>query len=436
MKIKNVLLLITLLFSLVYGISVYYISNSQMYHVDAIAINDVAKTIEEEFQGNNKDINMSGVINHLNYQITLLGNTDYDRQINQAIEAQETMVDLYDNNQIIGKVIFPNDEKEQSRMKYTLTLIISLAIGTTWLAMCILTFLLYQRIINPFRNLQEFARNVAKGDLDFQLRINKNNYFGAFTESFDLMREELKRAKQGEYEANKSKKELVAELSHDIKTPVSTIKAICELLEVKWSNSKNNLNNIGQDTEIKELLDISKEKMNVVYNKADTIDQLISNMFHATLEELEMLKVEPSEEESRVIERMLKEVNHYEKIHLLNEIPECLILCDQLRLSQVIDNIINNSYKYAGTSIDVLFSIEKEGKLLKIKIKDYGPGVEETELPLVCQKFYRGSSDKVRNESGSGLGLFLAKLFMEQMEGTFQCYNENGFAVEIGVHIA
>jgi signal transduction histidine kinase len=187
---------------------------------------------------------------------------------------------------------------------------------------------------------------------------------------------------------------------------------------------------------MKELLDFSKEKMNVVYNKADTIDQLISNMFHATLEELEMLKVEPSEEESRVIERMLKEVNHYEKIHLLNEIPECLILCDQLRLSQVIDNIINNSYKYAGTNIDVLFSIEKDSKLLKIKIKDFGAGVEETELPLVCQKFYRGSSDIVRNESGSGLGLFLAKLFMEQMLGTFECYNENGFVVEIGVRIA
>jgi signal transduction histidine kinase len=379
---------------------------------------------------------MSGIINHMDYQITLLSDTDYDIQINQAIESRETMVDLYDNNQIIGKVIFINDEKEQNHMKYTLTLIVSSVIGITWLSMCILTFLLYQRIVNPFQNMQTFAKSVAKGDLDFQLRINKNNYFGAFTESFDLMREELKRAKQGEYEANKSKKELVAELSHDIKTPVSTIKAICELLEVKWSKSKSNLNNIDQDTEMKELLDFSKEKMNVVYNKADTIDQLISNMFHATLEELEMLKVEPSEEESRVIERMLKEVNHYEKIHLLNEIPECLILCDQLRLSQVIDNIINNSYKYAGTNIDVLFSIEKDSKLLKIKIKDFGAGVEETELPLVCQKFYRGSSDIVRNESGSGLGLFLAKLFMEQMLGTFECYNENGFVVEIGVRIA
>jgi signal transduction histidine kinase len=407
-----------------------------MYHVDAVAINDVAKTIEEEFQANHNDINMSGIINHMDYQITLLSDTDYDIQINQAIESRETMVDLYDNNQIIGKVIFINDEKEQNHMKYTLTLIVSSVIGITWLSMCILTFLLYQRIVNPFQNMQTFAKSVAKGDLDFQLRINKNNYFGAFTESFDLMREELKRAKQGEYEANKSKKELVAELSHDIKTPVSTIKAICELLEVKWSKSKSNLNNIDQDTEMKELLDFSKEKMNVVYNKADTIDQLISNMFHATLEELEMLKVEPSEEESRVIERMLKEVNHYEKIHLLNEIPECLILCDQLRLSQVIDNIINNSYKYAGTNIDVLFSIEKDSKLLKIKIKDFGAGVEETELPLVCQKFYRGSSDIVRNESGSGLGLFLAKLFMEQMLGTFECYNENGFVVEIGVRIA
>jgi len=80
------------------------------------------------------------------------------------------------------------------------------------------------------------------------------------------MREELKRARESEYEANRSKKELVAELSHDIKTPVATIKAVCEVLCVKEKN---------QDT---------LEKVEVIANKAEMIDSLVGNMFHATLE--------------------------------------------------------------------------------------------------------------------------------------------------------
>jgi signal transduction histidine kinase len=408
-----------------------------MYHVDVVAINDIAKSIEEELWSNQNEINRSGSSHSMKYQVIFFDDFDYDSQVNEAIEAQETMVDLHNNNRIIGKVIFANDDKAQREMKHTLSLIITGVIGVVWLFLCIFIFIIYKRLVQPFQNLQEFARSVAKGDLDFPLRINKRNYFGAFTESFDLMREELKRARQGEYEANRSKKELVAELSHDIKTPIATIKAICELLEVKWSFKEGNIgNDRSKSKEIIPLLDFSKEKMKVIYNKADTIDQLIGNLFHATLEELEMLKIEPIEEGSKIIEQMLRESNHYDKIHLINEIPQCLILCDQLRLSQVLDNIINNSYKYAGTNIDVLFNLTKEAQFLTIKIKDYGLGVEETELPLVCQKFFRGSSDKVRNESGSGLGLYLAKLFMEQMKGTFRCYNEDGFVVEIGVRLA
>lgn len=240
------------------------------------------------------------------------------------------------------------------------------------------------------------------------------------------MREELKRAKKSEYEANISKKELVAELSHDIKTPIATIKAICELLDAKWRNRKKETNLIPDE---------EKEKINIIYHKADIVDKLISNMFQATLEELEMLKVEPLEVESSVLKEMFAQNNYDAKICLINEIPVCLISCDKLRLSQVFDNVITNSCKYAGTEIDVSFQLDPEHKILKIKLKDYGKGVEETELPLVCQKFFRGSGEKVKNASGTGLGLYLSKLFMEQMHGTFEYYNEQGFVVEIGIII-
>lgn len=277
--------------------------------------------------------------------------------------------------------------------------------------------------------MKEFARKIADGDLEFRLPMDRGNYFGAFTESFDLMREELRKARQGEYQANISKKELVAELSHDIKTPVATIKAICEVLAIKLATVKSA--ELPDSTTLTE----SIEKIAVIDAKADIIDALISNLFHATLEELEMLKINSSEQASTVIMQMFKDIDNFGKIQFKNDLAECLIFCDPLRLSQVIDNIISNSHKYAKTDIDIWFNLDKTEKNLTVKIKDYGAGVDPDECPLVCEKFFRGSGQTVQNTPGSGLGLYLARQFMNGMGGSLRCYNEDGFVVELQIKV-
>lgn len=104
------------------------------------------------------------------------------------------------------------------------------------------------------------------------------------------------------------------------------------------------------------------------------------------------------------------------------EIPECLVYMDKLRLSQVLDNVVSNSNKYAGTEIQVSFVEEAEGIL--IRLRDYGKGMPEEELPRVTKKYYRGSNTK--GKTGSGLGLYLASMFMERMHGGMECGNVNG----------
>ena len=131
-------------------------------------------------------------------------------------------------------------------------------------------FVVWYFFVRPFNDLKVFAEHVSKGNLDLPLKMRKHNYFGAFTESFDRMREELKKASEREIEASRSKKELVAELSHDIKTPVATIQATCEVMEVKYKD---------KDPDI-------LEKVEVIKAKASSVDRLIDNMFKATLDEL------------------------------------------------------------------------------------------------------------------------------------------------------
>ncbi len=274
---------------------------------------------------------------------------------------------------------------------------------------CVFFGFLYIWLIRPFLNLQDFARQVAKGNLDFPLKVRKYNYFGAFTESFDLMREELKRARESEYQANISKKELVAELSHDIKTPVATIEAACEVMQVK-----------EKEPEI-------QKKVALILSKAKMIEKLVGNLFHATLEELTALKVEPMEESSLCIMENFKDLQVYGEIEFASPLPECMVYMDKLRFSQVIDNCINNAWKYAKTRVQVDFSEDEEG--IRILIKDFGEGVPGEDLPKIVEKFYRGSN--ARGKEGSGLGLYLAKMFMEQMGGGMEYYNQDGFVVEL-----
>lgn len=380
--------------------------------LDITQMNAIAKSVEKGLQKEgsvsvieNMGIEKSGY----DFKVILCDNPEFDKTIYKGLVDRATIMDIKNGDIMIGKILFPLDTMAEEALRNHLLRMSTLLFGSLLLFIWGLGASVYIRFVKPFISLKNFASSVAAGNLDFPLHMKKKNYFGAFTESFDIMREELKAARLGEFEANKSKKELVASLSHDIKTPVSTIKAYCELITVK---SKE------EDT-------IRKAK--IIDEKADMVDHLISDMFHATLEDLSVLKINCKEEMSTILDDMLEQMNHYNKIHKINPIPECLIYCDTLRLSQVIDNIINNSYKYAGSKVEVSSNVEQG--YLKITIRDFGEGVEENDLPMLCEKFYRGQNSS--NTSGSGLGLYLAKQFMEGMKGSLEVYCEQGFVVSL-----
>lgn len=435
MKIRNMVILFTVIIVGAYLAAITTINTSQINQVDITEINQVTKTIEQNW--NAGDTKKSGTKGELAYQIALVTEETYQAVLFDAIKNHQTIIDLTKTaadgqQEMLGKIIFLTDGSEEATMKKNLTILITLTFGLVMIMVYLLLGRVHISILKPFGVMKAFAKKIADGDLEFRLPMDRGNYFGAFTESFDLMREELRKARQGEYQANISKKELVAELSHDIKTPVATIKAICELLEIKLATvKKEDLPGSTATTTLTESL----EKIAVIDAKADIIDALISNLFHATLEELEMLKVNVSEQPSTVIIKMFKEMDHFGKIRFKNDLAECLIFCDPLRLGQVIDNVLSNSYKYANTDIDIWFDLDKTDKNLTIKIKDYGAGVEPDECPLVCEKFFRGSGETVQNTPGSGLGLYLARQFMAAMGGSIRCYNEEGFTVELDIRV-
>ena len=282
------------------------------------------------------------------------------------------------------------------------------------------------------KELQKFSEEIAKGNLDVKLPFRKNNPFNNFTESFDMMCEELKRSKNSELEAQKAKRVMVAELSHDLKTPVATIGATCEVLDMKYRMKLKN----GDPDEVKDAEDMI-EKIGYIKDKSDVINELVDNVLRASEDELDEISVNPKEVESTVIEEFFVSSRDYANIVFNNHIQECLLYIDKLRMKQVIDNVIGNSIKYAGTDIHVSFS-ETEGvpnsdgsknSFIKVKIRDFGPGVSEEDIPIIVEKFARGKN--AEDKSGYGLGLFLVKFYMEKQGGGMNYYNDNGFVVEL-----
>lgn len=272
----------------------------------------------------------------------------------------------------------------------------------------------YFNLIKPFKKLQSFAARVAMGNLDSPLYRTKANYFGLFTDSFDIMREELKKAKEKAASLEKSKKELVAQLSHDIKTPIASIKAVIEIMQVAARNAKD------------------KNHLELISLKANDIDRLVSDLFASTLEELSELKVNCADIESGILLEIIKKSDISQKVKFKNSVPECLIKSDALRLGQVFDNIINNSYKYAGTNIEVSFDLNEK---LVVTVKDFGKGIDEEEIPLITNKFFRGKNSK--DISGAGLGLNIASNFMKKMGGGLELQNvSDGFEVIVIISLS
>ncbi|MBO4336763.1 MAG: HAMP domain-containing histidine kinase [Lachnospiraceae bacterium] len=333
------------------------------------------------------------------------------------------VLDFSPGGDYLGKVIWDDTTGYLNAYRRSTQQVMLLFWAVVLAAGYVFVLIVWWCFIRPVRRLSSFSSRIAKGDLDFPLPASRDNLFEGFTESFDMMREELKKSRQREVEADLAKKEMVAALSHDIKTPVATIRATCEVLSAKYQRKAER----EKDPEVADTL----EKITSISAKAETIDRLMNNMSSATLEEQGRIEVNPVERLSSMIEDYignLKNSGSGSTVIMDNHIPECLLYMDSLRMEQVIDNVIGNSRKYAGTDIHVSFD-RVSGGYVRIRISDSGPGVSDADLPLITEKYYRGkeSADK----GGYGLGMYLVKLYMEKQGGGVEYYNDNGFTVEL-----
>ncbi len=263
----------------------------------------------------------------------------------------------------------------------------------------------YVAILRPFDKMKTFAQKISQGNFDVPLDYERSNYFGDFTWAFDSMRREITKARSCEREAIENNKTVIATLSHDIKTPIASIRAYAEGLEAN--------------------LDATPEKrekyVSVIMKKCDEVSRLTNDLFLHSLSDLEKLKISLEETElCDFVENVITELSA-EQNDVIFVRPDfsAQVMADRNRLTQILENLVNNARKYAKSRIEV--NLTKEDGNVSVHVRDYGPGIPDEDMPFIFDKFYRGRN--CGSEQGSGLGLYIVKYIVEQMQGRVLLHN-------------
>ncbi|MBQ9766070.1 MAG: HAMP domain-containing histidine kinase [Lachnospiraceae bacterium] len=372
------------------------------------------------------DKKRSEEMNNSRYGDVIVALNEIDNLLhNNEVTGEETATDNSASDNVVGdNSVSEIDEKIQSLIatlqikkdseeKYNGKYLVVFYIAAVGVCLGIFS-LVYVLVLKPFKKLEEFAAEIATGNLDKELKYNRVHVFGEFTWAFDHMRHEIKKARACEQEAIENNKTVIATLSHDIKTPIASIRAYGEAL----------LGNMDSTPERR------SRYLDVIIKKCDEVTRITNDMFIHSLHNLDKLVIK--NEDVKIHEVISDTVHSMEgdkgDINV-SEIEEAVIPnCDAGRVAQVIENIINNARKYAQGEIFVRTEITDEEYILSIK--DSGMGIPPEDMPFIFEKFYRGKNKG--EQAGAGLGLFIVKYIMEQLGGRVELRNEeDGLLVKL-----
>ena len=413
---KSPFIIILILIFIVEALMCYFmVTGIKDLKTDPVKVNECMYSISENYGDTSKYNNQLDYVVIDNEENLIYKTRDgLSETINDAIKMRGLILDLTVDGEVVGKVIFDYSMDEQLEGVKQNIVMLFVIVGVLQVVIVAAWYIYVDRkVIRPFKKLNTFATRVAEGNLDLPLTMDKEHVFGEFTEAFDLMRFELKKARAAEKKASDDKKEVIAKLSHDIKTPVASIKSTSE---------------IGFELTKEER---TKEMFNVINVKTDQIKTLVDNLFNSSVQDVTEINVNPGSYESNDIVTLIKNSDYLNRAGVF-KIPECTVYIDKLRMQQVFDNIFMNSYKYADTSMKVNAEISEE--YLVIKISDEGPGVKPEELHLLKEKYKRGSN--AESKDGAGLGLYLTNYFMVKMDGKLELKNADpGFEADVYIRL-
>ncbi|MGO4543611.1 sensor histidine kinase [Paenibacillus sp. 2TAB23] len=317
--------------------------------------------------------------------------------------------------------------RERSPFAEIVRTLLPIFLGVLFIVLLLMNVLLYyvltRSIVKPLELLRKSTERITAGNLSFELHAEGNDEIARLSEAFEVMRGKLKQSveKQLQYEHNR--KELIANITHDLKTPITSIKASIEGIRDGVPDTKQKM----------------ERYVNTILTKADDMDQLIDELFLYSKLDLKQLPFtfEPInlghfiQDYAEDLQFDLQE----QGIQLewsIDTSPDSSVLADRDKLKRVLVNIMDNCVKYMKESPKkISITLQPEQGQLCLTIRDNGPGISEEAVPFVFERFFREDLSRSSQTGGSGLGLAIAKQIIEGHDGSIYAESKLGAGTSI-----
>ena len=296
------------------------------------------------------------------------------------------------------------------------------AIGSVVIAVLVTSVLLviwlYAGIIRPINELKHAARRVKEGDLDFRLEKTGEDEIGELSQDFEEMRAHLKTEIDMRIQYEEDLRNLIGNISHDLKTPLTTIKGYAE----------------GMIDGVADTPEKQEKYLRTIRSKAEDMTRLVEELSLYTRIDCKSYPY------------------YFEKVHLKDFFSDCIeedepeleqknigivledklldddeVYADREQLKRITMNIVGNAVKYLSKeSGRITITLLDELSYIRTEISDTGTGIKEKDLPHVFERFYRGDTSRYTGKGGSGLGLAIVKQIVEDHGGTISARSKEG----------
>ena len=286
-----------------------------------------------------------------------------------------------------------------------------------------LTAWVYRSILWPIGRLQEATKQIRDGNLDFTLDVEDDDEIGQLCQDFEEMRIRLKESTEEKIQYDKESKELISNISHDLKTPITAIKGYVEGIMDGVASSPEKLD----------------KYIRTIYNKANDMDRLIDELtFYSKIDTNKIPYTFSKINVSNYFRDCIDEVGleleaRGVELGYFNFVDEdVMVIADAEQLKRVINNIIGNSLKYMDKKHGIInIRLLDVGDFVQIEIEDNGKGIGQKELPYIFDRFYRTDSSRTSSKGGSGIGLSIVKKIVEDHGGRIWATSKEGVGTEI-----
>ena len=325
----------------------------------------------------------------------------------QAKHVQESSSQASDSSQMVYDISLPQSSSSQVKLMAK-DMILTATIILVFTALSVRLWI-YRSIAVPLVKLKKATKNIKEGNLDFVLEVEGNDEFSQLCQDFEEMRKRLKESTEEKILMDKENKELISNISHDLKTPITAVKGYVEGIMDGVADTPEKMDRY----------------VRTIYNKTNEMDHLINELtFYSKIDTnripytFSKLNVEDYfsdcaeelglEMETRGIE--LVYANYVEK--------GVQVIADGEQIRRVIHNIVSNAIKYMEKPRGIIqLRVKDVGDFIQVEIEDNGKGIAAKDLPYIFDRFYRTDVSRNSSKGGSGIGLSIVKKIMEDHGG-------------------